>query len=158
MNMTKAKVVNFLIGKSILETVLVSAIAVGFYIHAFPPYFHGWGEATSSGIAGWAVNDNAPWDRVTVQLFVDGKFVATQAANLSRPDVAAAGWAKDEWHGYQFTLRNLSVGTHEARIYALHESGAGARQTLQQLGDPIRFATIGSAGSTDLSTTSTPHR
>jgi len=157
MNMTKAKVINFLIGKSILETILVSAIAVGFYINAFPPYFHGWGEATSSGIAGWVVNDNAPWDRVTVQLFVDGKFVATQAANLSRPDVAAAGWAKDEWHGYQFTLSELSAGTHEARIYALHESGGAARQTLQQLGDPIRFATNASGAITDLSTASTPH-
>lgn len=156
--MTKARLVNFLIGKSILETVLVSAIAVGFYINAFPPYFHGWGEATSSGIAGWAVNDNAPWDRVTVQLFVDGKFVATQSANLSRPDVAAAGWAKDEWHGYQFSLSTFTVGTHEARIYALHESGGSTRQTLQLLGDPINFATDASGVITDLSTSPTPHR
>jgi len=155
--MTKAKLVNFLIGKSILETVLVSAIAVGFYINAFPPYFHGWGEATSSAIAGWAVNDNAPSDRVTVQLFVDGAFVATQAANVSRPDVAAAGWAKDEWHGYQFTLSKVSVGTHEARVFALHESAGGTRQTLQQVGDPIRFAIDATGGITDLSK-STPHR
>jgi len=26
-------------------------------------------------IAGWAVNDAKPWDRVEVQLFVDGKFI-----------------------------------------------------------------------------------
>ena len=156
--MTKARLVNFLIGKSILETVLVSAIAVGFYINAFPPYFHGWGEATSSGIAGWAVNDNAPLERVTVQLFVDGKFVATQTANLSRPDVAVAGWAKDEWHGYQFSLSKFTVGTHEARIYALHESGGSTRQTLQLLGDPINFATDAAGVITDLSTSPTPHR
>jgi hypothetical protein len=156
--MTKAKLVNFLIGKSILETVLVATIAVGFYVSAFPPYFHGWGEATSLAIAGWAVNDNAPWDRVTVQLFIDGNFVATQPANLSRPDVAVAGWAKDEWHGYHFTLPKLNVGTHEARVYALHESGGGTRQTLQQLGDPIRFAVDSKGTVTDLSKASTSHR
>lgn len=156
--MTKAKLVNFLIGKSIVETVLVSTIAVGFYINTLPPYFHGWGEATPSAIAGWAVNDNGPWDRVTVQLFVDGKFVATQAANLSRPDVSLAGWAKDEWHGYHFVVSHLGVGTHEARVYALHESGNGVRHTLQQLGDPIRFSIDATGGITDLSRSSTPHR
>lgn len=156
--MTKAKLINFLIGKSILETVLVATIAVGFYMSAFPPYFHGWGEATSSTIAGWAVDDSAPWGRVTVQLFVDGNFVATQPANLSRPDVVAAGWAKDEWHGYQFTLPKLSVGAHEARVYALHESGGATRQTLQQLGDPIRFAIDSTGAATDLSRTPTARR
>lgn len=156
--MTKAKLINFLIGKSILETVLVATIAVGFYVSAFPPYFHGWGEATPSAIAGWAVNDNAPWDRVTVQLFVDGNFAATQPANLSRPDVAAAGWAKDQWHGYHFTLPKLSAGTHEARVYALHESGDGTRHTLQQLGDPIRFAIDSTGAVTDFTRTSTTPR
>jgi len=156
--MTKAKLINFLIGKSILETVLVATIAVGFYITAFPPYFHGWGEATSSAIAGWAVNDDAPWERVTVQLFVDGHFLATQQASLSRPDVSGAGWSKDEWHGYQFTLPTLSVGPHEARVYALHESAGGSRQTLQQLGDPILFIRDTTGNNIDLSKSSTPHR
>lgn len=139
MNMNRTKLVNVLIGKSILETLLVAAIAVGFYMTAFPPYFHGWGEATSHGIAGWAVNDSAPWDRVPVQLFVDGKFIGTQSAHLSRPDVSSAGWAKDEWHGYNFTLPQLTAGDHEARVYAVHESGGKSRRTLQQLGDPIVF-------------------
>jgi hypothetical protein len=156
--MTKSKLINFLIGKSILETVLVGTIAVGFYINAFPPHFHGWGEATPSAIAGWAVNDVAPWERVSVQLFVDGNFVATQQASLSRPDVSAAGWAKDEWHGYSFTLPKLSMGQHEARVYALHESGRGIRQTLQQLGDAIRFAVDESGKLTDLSKQSSPKR
>lgn len=138
--MTKAKLFNLLIGKSIFETILVTTIAVGFYMTVFPPYFHGWGEATTSGIAGWAVDDNDPWRRVTVQLFIDGVFVASQTADLSRPDVSSAGWARDEWHGYAFALPKLSEGTHEAKVYALHESGGGTRQTLQQLGDPIAFA------------------
>ncbi len=138
--MTKTKLVAFLISKSILETVLVATIAVGFYIRVFPPHFHGWGEATSSAIAGWAVNDQDPGQRVIVQLFVDGTLYDSQTANLSRPDVSAAGWARDEWHGYSFPISKLSEGEHEARVYAMHESGRGTRRTLQQLGDPIRFS------------------
>lgn len=137
--MTRSKLINILIGKSILETVFVAVVAVGFYINAFPPYFHGWGEATAHGIAGWAVNDSAPWERVSVQLFVDGNFVAAQLAHLSRPDVSAAGWARDEWHGYNFILPRLETGFHEARVYAVQASGGETRRTLQQLGDPIPF-------------------
>ncbi len=137
--MTRRLLLKVLIVKSILDTFLVGTIAVGSYLVAFPPYFHGWGEATSQGIAGWAVDNNAPWDRVQVQLFVDGVFMSSGIANLSRPDVAAAGWARDQWHGYSFELSNLRSGSHDARIYAVHESGDGYRRTLQLLGDPIHF-------------------
>ena len=137
--MTRSKLIKVLIGKSIVETILVATIAVGFYINAFPPYFHGWGESTPSGIVGWAVNNAAPWDRVSVQLFVDGNFVGAQLANLSRPDVSAAGWARDAWHGYVFNLPSLPHGRHEARIYALHDSGDGKRKSLQLLGEPLTF-------------------
>jgi len=139
MKRSSTKLINLLISKSILETVLVGTLAVGFYIRVFPPYFHGWGEATTHSIAGWVVNKAAPWDRVQVQLFIDGKFIGTEAANLARPDVLAAGWSRDEWHGYSFGVSRLPEGFHEARVYALHGSGGGARYTLQLLGDPIRF-------------------
>lgn len=133
------KLVNLLIAKSILETIFVGTLAVVVYTRAFPPTFHGWGEAVvaSQSISGWAVDDADPWRRVEVQLFVDGKFAGTQVAQLSRPDVMAAGWAKDEWHGYSFVVNDLNEGTHEARVYALHRSGD--RYTLQLLGDPITF-------------------
>jgi len=135
------RLVNLLFAKSILETILVGAIAVVVYLNAFPPTFHGWGEAVagSKSISGWVVNDADPWGRVEVQLFVDGKLTGTQVAHLSRPDVVAAGWCKDEWHGYSFVVDGLVPGTHEARVYAVHASSNGARYTLQMLGDPIRF-------------------
>src|SRR6185369_6205543 len=135
------KLVNLLIVKSILDTILVATVAVVVYLNAFPPTFHGWGEAVvqEKRIAGWAVNDADPWQRVEVQLFIDGKLVRTQLAQLSRPDVVAAGWSKDEWHGYSFAVSDLAAGVHEARVYAVHASGNGARYTLQLLGDPIKF-------------------
>jgi hypothetical protein len=134
-----SQLVNLLIAKSIIETVLVGTLAVVVYVKLFPPTFHGWGEAVveTQSISGWVVDDADPWRRVEVQLFIDGKLVGTTVAHLSRPDVVAAGWAKDEWHGYNFVMNDLSEGTHEARVYALHKSGE--RYTLQMLGDPIRF-------------------
>lgn len=140
MTQSRTQLVNLLIGKSILETLLVGTIAVVVYLNAFPPTFHGWGEAVqeTKSIAGWAVNNAAPYERVEVQLFIDGKLHGMQVAQLSRPDVVAAGWARDEWHGYSFVVSGLAPGEHEARVYALHRSGDGF--TLQLLGDPIRFA------------------
>jgi hypothetical protein len=138
----KKNLVNLLIAKSLLETVLVGTIAVVVYSNAFPPTFHGWGEAVpqTKTISGWVVSSADPWRRVEVQLFVDGKFIATQVANQSRPDVAAAGWSRDEWHGYNFVVPSLAPGKHEARVYALHSSGKGERYTLQLLGGPIAFS------------------
>lgn len=139
MKIPSTSLVNVLIGKSILEVLLVGALAVFTFINILPPFFHGWGEATNTGISGWVVNNAAPWDRVEVQLFVDGKFVAARVANESRPDVMTAGWSKDEWHGYTFPITSLNAGLHEARVYALHDSGQGKRKTLQLVGNPIRL-------------------
>jgi len=138
MKPSRSQLVNLLIGKSVLETVVVGVLAVVVWTKVFPPTFHGWGEAVGSqAIAGWAVNNAEPWERVEVQLFIDGKLYGSQVAQGSRPDVVMSGWAKDEWHGYNFALMNLTAGNHEARVYALHRSGN--RMTLQLLGDPIRF-------------------
>lgn len=137
MKTSYASLVHVLVGKSIAETLLVGALAVFTFITVLPPYFHGWGEVTEMGISGWAVNNAAPWDRVEVQLFVDGRFQATTRASEPRPDISMAGWAKDQWHGYSFPLTSLTIGYHEARVYALHDSGGGARKSLQLLGDPI---------------------
>ena len=140
MKPSRSQLVNLLIGISILQTIFVGVLAVVMWTRAFPPTFHGWGEAINSEtIAGWAVNNAAPWERVEVQLFIDDRLYATQVAQQKRPDVRDKGWAQDEWHGYWFELDALPPGEHEARVYALHRSGN--RMTLQLLGDPIRFVT-----------------
>lgn len=139
MKTTSTSLVHVLIGKSVAETLLVGALAVFTFITLFPPYFQGWGEVTETGIAGWAVNSAEPWARIEVQLFIDGEFVAQAVANKSRTDVVAAGWSKDEWHGYMFPVTGLDPGRHEARVYALHDSGEGDRKSLQLLGSPIPF-------------------
>ena len=141
MKKPSSQLVHLLIAKSVLETILVGTIAVVVHVRAFPPTFHGWGEAVvaSQSIAGWAVNSGEPWGRVEVQLFIDGIRMGTQVASLSRPDVQQAGWSKDEWHGYSFQVTGLGAGRHEARVYAGHGSVDGTKYTLQMLGDPIQF-------------------
>lgn len=131
--------VHALIGKSILETLLVGALALFGFMSLVPPYFHGWGEVTKTGIAGWVVNNDAPWERVEVELFIDGKFQDRAVANQSRPDVSSAGWSRDEWHGYNFSITNAGAGSHEVRVYALHHAADGARKSLQLVGDPLVF-------------------
>ncbi|HEY6122300.1 MAG TPA: hypothetical protein VIV66_20255 [Pyrinomonadaceae bacterium] len=131
--------IQVLIAKCLVESVLVGAVAVSFFALAFPPSFRGWGEATPQSIAGWVVNDSAPWERVEVQLFIDNAFIGNVIADKSRPDVVAAGWAKDEWHGFEFPLPVIPQGDHEARAYAVHVLVGDNKRTLQIIGDPIRF-------------------
>ncbi|HKQ51310.1 MAG TPA: hypothetical protein VJT74_03005 [Pyrinomonadaceae bacterium] len=144
----RARLVHFLIGKALVETLLVGALAVGFYLTAFTPYFRGSLDvADSRHIAGWAVNQNEPHARVEVQLYVDGRFVAHRAADAPRPDVLAAGRAADETHGFVFDTPPLPAGMHEARVYAVHASGEGQRRTLQLVDKPLTFnVAAGEAG------------
>lgn len=145
MKLPSTSLVHILIGKSIIETILVGSLAVFAFLSVLPPYFQGWSEATDYGIAGWAIDNSSPWERVEVQLFIDGKFYDTVVANRSRPDLSSAGWALDEWHGYIFVINSLQPGTHEARVYALRNSRNAARKSLQLMGTPIQFV-VGTDG------------
>jgi hypothetical protein len=118
----------------------VVALAVGFYLLAFPPFLRGvLDEAGRERVTGWVVDQTRPGERVEVQLYVDGRFVASAVADAPRPDVKAAGHAEDELHGFVFKTPQLAAGEHEARVYSVHESGGGSRRTLQLVGKPLRF-------------------
>ena len=140
MKISPARLIHVLIGKAVLETIFVAALALGFRASVFPPTFHGWGEIDTAQqtVSGWAVDNANPWARVEVQLVLDDELVSTQVASISRPDVAKAGWSRDEWHGYAVKLPSMKPGTHEAKVYAVHKSAD--RYTMQLLGDPIRFS------------------
>lgn len=137
------KLVHLLLAKSILETIFVGTLAVVVYTKAFPPTFHGWGEAVveEKRIAGWVVNNARPGEAVEVQLFIDGRFINTEAAVDPRPDIVTAGWSTVPWHGYDFWPSKLPPGKHEARVYAVHRSDDDRKYSLQLIGDPIQFET-----------------
>ena len=133
---------HLLLAALFLTTLAVGALTLYARHAAFPPHFRGFGEVTSRGeVAGWAVNSASPDERVQVELYVDGRFVAHQTAALPRPDVVAAGRASDERCGYTFPLPPLPPGEHEARVYALHSPASADYRTLQQLGLALRFKT-----------------
>jgi hypothetical protein len=135
-----ARLTNFIIAKSIFEALFVGALAIGFYLTAFTPYFRGTLDyADAQHVAGWAVNQAEQQSHVEVQLYIDGRFAADSTADVSRPDVSAAGRAADENHGFVFDTPPLAAGPHEARVYAVHVSGEGERRTLQLVGKPMIF-------------------
>ena len=136
----KTRLTNLLIGKSLVEALFVGALAVGFYLTAFTPYFRGTLDyADGRKVAGWVVNQADENSYVEVQLYIDGRFAGHGTANQSRPDVKAAGRAESEDHGFVFDTPPLPAGQHEARVYAVHMSGEGQRRTLQLVGKPLAF-------------------
>lgn len=149
----RRRLANYLIVKSIVETLFVAALALGFYLTAFAPYIHGVLDmADAQQVAGWAVDQSSPQASVEVQLYIDGRFVSDGKADVARPDVKAAGRAADERHGFVFATPPLPAGEHEARVYAVHASGAGVRRTLQLIGKPLTFHVTAN----DAKDTSTP--
>jgi hypothetical protein len=140
------KLLHALLGKTIAESIFVGALGLFLFVSAFPPSFRGWGELSENRIAGWAVNHDAPYSRVEIQLFVDGNLVASGVANEQRPDVRIAGWALDDWHGYSFKLPSLAAGPHVAKVFALHHPNRANRKTLQMVGDAISFHVDESGG------------
>src|SRR5687768_17777251 len=88
-------------------TLAAGAFAVWREYASFPPSLRGFGEVTRRGeVAGWAVGPASPGERVEVQLYVDGRFVAQGEAALPRPDVLAAGRSADANCGYRFALQD----------------------------------------------------
>lgn len=139
-NRSRSKLVHLLISKSMAEALLVTAIAVGFYFATTNRNLHGvLDRADGQTVTGWVVDEARPAKHVEVQLFIDDNFVSDSAADQFRPDVHEAKRAEDDWHGFLFQTPALRPGEHEARVYALHSSGAGARRTLQLVGKPFRF-------------------
>jgi hypothetical protein len=122
-------------------TLAAGAASVVLYTWLFPPHFRGWGEVVTERrtVAGWVVNARDARARVEVQLYIDGRFAAAGVAELPRPDVVGAGWARDERCGYAFQIPPLAPGEHEARIYAAHAAAGGAYRTLLLTGTPLRF-------------------
>lgn len=136
----RPRLVNLLLGKAALDLLFVCALAAGFHYAAFRPSFRGaLDHADAQGVRGWVVDKSEPGRRVEVQLYLNGSFAAAATADEPRPDVYAAGFAPDERHGFVFPLGPRPAGEYEARVYAVRESGAGRRRTLQQIGHPARF-------------------
>lgn len=137
----RTRLTHLLIGKSIIETLFLAALAVVFIHQLLHPSYRGSVDAANeSYVSGWAVDDAAPEARVEVQLFIDGHFAGWGLAEQARPDIQTAGRAPDAWHGFSVRLPVLPQGTHEARVYAVHKVFGGQLFTLQQVDKALSFS------------------
>lgn len=137
---SRARLLHLLISKSLAEALLIAAVAVGFYFATTNSNLRGvLDKADREAVSGWVADEGEPSARVQLQLFIDDKFVAAAPADQFRPDVHQSKRANDDWHGFVFKTPQLAPGEHEARVYAVHSNGGGARRTLQLIGKPYRF-------------------
>jgi hypothetical protein len=137
----RVRLTHLLIGKSIIETLFLAALAVVFIYQILHPSFRGSVDAASeSYVSGWALDDAAPGTRVEVQLFIDGHLAGWGLADQARPDIQTAGRALDAWHGFSVPLPPLPRGAHEARVYAVHKVFGGQLFTLQQVDKALSFS------------------
>ncbi len=121
---------------------IIGIVSLYFYLTIFPASFRGWPEITPyQTIAGWVVNEAVPQASVEVELYIDNHFVAAKLADISRPDVVAAGRATNDKCGFNFPLPTLERGEHVAQVYAAHKIGVGVYRSLQRIGKPLRFKT-----------------
>lgn len=131
-----------IIVKLMIELLLLAGTASYAAWFTFHPLLHGVIDiASGEEVAGWAFNSAAPEGPVEVQLFVDGRFFASQLADAPRPDLVKAGVTKLPGHGYRFPLVPgvLSKGEHRAEVFAVLPAVNGYRTLIPLSGTPLSF-------------------
>ena len=139
LKLSQSTLFKIIIGKTLIEAVIVIAVATVLYILTTNSSLRGFVDrADAQTVTGWAVDEKNAGRRVEVQLFIDDRFVAQRIAADFRPALHQAMGA-DDWHGFVFKTPQLSAGEHEARVYILYGGGSSARRTLQLIAQPLRF-------------------
>ena len=133
-----------ILAKSFLEVVLVCVVATLAAFSTFSPVLRGAIDvADQHQIAGWALDPLTPDEAIEVQLFIDGKFLATKSSDERRDDLVEAGAATKPNHGFTFLLEsfNLPSGNHIVQVYAVRDA-VGANKSLLPLAKKPRTIEI----------------
>jgi hypothetical protein len=120
------------IAKSFVEIALVCVVATLAAFSTFSPQLRGAIDvANQTRIAGWVHDPQSPDQPIEVQLFIDGRFIATGPAGERRDDLIQAGVTTRPNHGFSFPMEsvNLPDGEHRAQVYAVRNA-AGANKIL----------------------------
>ena len=121
-----------MIAKSFVEVALVCVAVTLAAFSTFSPQLRGAIDvASQTRIAGWVHDPQSPDQPIEVQLFIDGKFVATERADERRDDLVRTGATTQPNHGFSISVESLSLpdGEHRALVYAVREA-AGANKIL----------------------------
>src|SRR5262245_26325886 len=123
-----SRLLKAIVAKSLIEIILVCAVATFTAFSSFSPRLRGAIEvANQTRVAGWVVAPEAPEAVIEVQLFVDDKLLASKIADETRGELIRYGIASTPNHGFTFDLTRtrLAPGRHTAQVYALR-SASGA--------------------------------
>lgn len=126
------KLLKAILAKAGLEfLVILIAISLAAYSHLNPPIRGAIDIADATRIAGWAYDPREPNAGLEIQLFIDGKLVASRRADEQRDDLVMAGAAANVMHGFSFSVPELrlATGNHRVEVYAVR-AGAGRNKSL----------------------------
>lgn len=135
-----SRLLRAVIAKSFIEILFVCVVATLAAFSNFSPLLRGAIDvADQTRIAGWVHDPLSPDEIVEVQLFLDGRFVATMRADQRRDDLVKAGVTSRPNHGFTFELEslNLANGNHTAQVYAVRES-SGSNKVLLPISKSVR--------------------
>ncbi|MCA1618471.1 MAG: hypothetical protein LC795_03980 [Acidobacteria bacterium] len=140
---SRGRIAKLIAAKLALDLLFVAAFAL--YTHAvtFSRRFDGALEhADGRGARGWVEDLERPGEPVEVQLFENGRFVASVVADEPRPDDGRAGAPSGAGarRGFSFKFVRPLYGEHELRVYGVRAGRGGARRTIQQFGEPLHSA------------------
>ena len=136
----RARIARLVAAKLMLDLLFVAALAA--YTHADtlrPPFSGSLEHADARSVRGWVVDRTGGDEPVEVQLYVDGRFVASTYAGVPRPGAPAGPPAPGGRKGFVFELDPPLYGEHEARVYALRSTRGGSRRSLSRIGGPLAF-------------------
>ncbi|MBV9926708.1 MAG: hypothetical protein JOZ96_16945 [Acidobacteria bacterium] len=127
----RKRLAKLIAAKLALDLLLVCGLAVYTYAVTYRTAFEGELEhADAFGVSGWVGGLEGEVAPLELQLFLDGHFVASAVAGEPSQGGRRA---------FLFRFEQPRYGKHEARVYAVRESRAGARRTLQQVGGPLEL-------------------
>lgn len=141
-NSIATKLLRAIIGKAFVEIALVCVVATLAAFTTFSPQLRGAIDvADQSRVAGWAHDPQTPDMPLEVQLFIDGKFLASKLADELRDDLVKAGATSRPNHGYSFSIEgmNLSTGDHSAQVYAVRNAAGSSKILLPITSSPRKF-------------------
>lgn len=136
------KLLRAIIAKSFVEVVLVCVVASLAAFSTFSPQLRGAIDvADQARVAGWVNDPRSPEKSLEVQLFIDGKFVASKLADAPRDDLVKAEVTTRPNHGFDFEVGqlNLSPGKHSAQVYAVREAAGESKILLPISALPVTF-------------------
>lgn len=145
---TSARILRAVAAKSLLDLLIVCALVAAAALANLHPFVRGAIDvADATRVAGWAYDPLSSNEALEVQLFIDGRFVASEMADERRNDLVERGATVQPGHGFTFRLAPLAPGRYEAQVYVVRSSFGRSKMLLPLSRTPIAFEVSGEAAS-----------